>query len=340
MARGVGGRPALQAAGVEPAGQARRHRLGVLLAEQRVGPVHDVEPGRGRGARGHHRDEEVREALVAPVDDHAAGQRAVGHLALDRRLVGDERARRRCRAAGSRARPPARARARRPTPRSGARAREALPAKAKPRMAAMASGATRQVITAERSRTRRRSSLKVMTNAVSRRAPGPGAVSSPEKLALARRDRAGAGGIRRRWPVRADRRRLGRRRGRHPPRRRAVRGRRGGGARRFLPPGGGLPVPPGGSGRRAVGRPPPPGEPGLARGGHVRAAGQNAAEPPRRVDLPAAERSTGSTCTCRGSMPSTARPCSTSSPSCASSSRPDAEVRQPAWSTELMRGYY
>ena len=46
----------------------------------------------------------------------------------------------------------------------------ALPAKAKPRIAAMASGATRQVMTAERSRTRRRSSLRMMA-AISRRAP-------------------------------------------------------------------------------------------------------------------------------------------------------------------------
>jgi hypothetical protein len=44
-------------------------------------------------------------------------------------------------------------------------------------MAAMAKGATRQVITAERSRTRRRSSVKVMTNEVSRRAPDAGALS-------------------------------------------------------------------------------------------------------------------------------------------------------------------
>jgi hypothetical protein len=54
---------------------------------------------------------------------------------------------------------------------------EAFPAKANPRMAAMAKGATRQVITAERSRTRRRSSVKVMTNEVSRRAPDAGALS-------------------------------------------------------------------------------------------------------------------------------------------------------------------
>ena len=63
----------------------------------------------------------------------------------------------------------------------GSVAVETFPAKAKPRMAAMASGATRQVITAERSRTRRRSSLKVMTKAVSRRAPDPGSLSSPRK---------------------------------------------------------------------------------------------------------------------------------------------------------------
>ena len=46
-----------------------------------------------------------------------------------------------------------------------------LPAKANPKMAAMATGATRQVMTAERSRTRRRSSLRVMMP-ISRRAPG------------------------------------------------------------------------------------------------------------------------------------------------------------------------
>ena len=98
-------------------------------------------------------------------------------------------------------------------------------------------------------------------------------VSPPRKTSFARRDRAGARRIRRRWPDRADRRRLGRRRGGDPPRRRAVRARRGGRSRRVLPSGRGLPVPPGRSGRRAVGRPPAPGEPGLARGGHVRPAG-------------------------------------------------------------------
>ncbi len=44
----------------------------------------------------------------------------------------------------------------------GTAAFDALPAKAKPRMAAMANGATRHVIRAERSRIRRRSSLAVM----------------------------------------------------------------------------------------------------------------------------------------------------------------------------------
>jgi hypothetical protein len=51
-----------------------------------------------------------------------------------------------------------------------------LPAKAKPKMAAMATGATRQVMTAERSRTRRRSSLRVMMP-ISRRAPDVGGVA-------------------------------------------------------------------------------------------------------------------------------------------------------------------
>ncbi len=63
----------------------------------------------------------------------------------------------------------------------GSTAVEALPAKAKPRMAAMATGATRQVITAERSRTRRRSSLRVMTAPVRRGAPDPGDVTAPAK---------------------------------------------------------------------------------------------------------------------------------------------------------------
>ncbi len=83
------GGPALQPAGVQPAGQARRHRFGILLPEQRVGPVHDGEPGRGRGARGHHRDEEMRERQVAAVEDDAARQCAVRHLAPHRRLVRD-----------------------------------------------------------------------------------------------------------------------------------------------------------------------------------------------------------------------------------------------------------
>ena len=95
---------------------------------------------------------------------HAAGQRAVGHLAFHRRLAGDEPHDDVAAGAGSRARRHAAAPARRPTRRSVSTPDEVLPAKAKPRMAAMASGATRQVITAERSRTRRRSSLKVMTN--------------------------------------------------------------------------------------------------------------------------------------------------------------------------------
>ena len=59
----------------------------------------------------------------------------------------------------------------------------AFPAKAKPRMAAMASGATRQVITAERSRIRRRSSLVVMVR-ISRRAPALATCLHPLKLAL------------------------------------------------------------------------------------------------------------------------------------------------------------
>ena len=60
----------------------------------------------------------------------------------------------------------------------GSVAVDAFPEKAKPRMAAMASGATRQVITAERSRSRRRSSVRVMMRAVSRRAPDLGSLSS------------------------------------------------------------------------------------------------------------------------------------------------------------------
>ena len=78
-----------------------------------------------------------------------------------------------------------------------------------------------------------------------------------------------------------------------------------------------------------IGRPPAPGEPGLARGGHVRPAGQDATEPPRRVDLPPHRGRRASTCTCGVSMPSTGRRCSTSSPTCGSSSRPAADVRQP-----------
>ena len=46
-----------------------------------------------------------------------------------------------------------------------------LRAKAKPRMAAMAKGATRHVMTTERSRSRRRSSLAVM-GAITRAGPG------------------------------------------------------------------------------------------------------------------------------------------------------------------------
>ena len=63
---------------------------------------------------------------------------------------------------------------------------EALPAKAKPRMAAMASGATRHVMTTERSRTRRRSSLRVMTTGQAPRSSDPGVMTrTGKKLALA-----------------------------------------------------------------------------------------------------------------------------------------------------------
>ena len=189
--------------------------------------------------------------MRAPVEDHAPGQRAVGHLALDRRPRPGRAAPRRCPAAGWRGRPPAAAPVRHPRRRSGARRVEVFPAKAKPRMAAMATGATRQVITAERSRTRRRSSLKVMTKAVSRRAPDPGARPHPEKLALAvviTLEPVGVvvggrseaidddwGGVE--AVIRLDDAQFG------PD---AVAGLGG-----LLPPGGGLPVPPGRSGRRA-----------------------------------------------------------------------------------------
>ena len=42
---------------------------------------------------------------------------------------------------------------------------------------------------------------------------------------------------------------------------------------------------------------------------------------------------------CAGSTPSTARPCSTSSPTCPPSA-PAGAVRQPAWVEELMRDYW
>ena len=100
--------------------------------------------------------------MRAPVEDHAAGQRAVGHLALDGGLARDEPHRRRCAGSWLACTAARTSAGEAPDTPIGSGPVEALPAKAKPRMAAMASGATRQVITAERSRTRRRSSLRVM----------------------------------------------------------------------------------------------------------------------------------------------------------------------------------
>ena len=83
--RRLGGRPALQAAGVEPARQPRRQRLRVLLPDERVGPVDDLEARRGRGAGSHHRDEEVARGSCGPERRRRPpASDAVGHLALQR----------------------------------------------------------------------------------------------------------------------------------------------------------------------------------------------------------------------------------------------------------------
>ncbi len=263
----------------------------------------------------------MRQRPVSSVEDDAARQGAVRHLSPHRPLVRDQPHHDVARELAGVHRCLPAAPVRRPRPRSGASPWRRSRRRRSPRMAAMARGATRQVITAERSRTRRRNSLRVMMRAVSRRAPDRGSLSSRAETTFGRRDRAGARRVRRRWADRSHRRRLGRRRGGDPPRRCAVRARRGGGPRSVLPRGRGLPVPPGRSGRRAVGRPPAPGEPGLARGGHVRPAGEDAAQPTRCLDLPPHRRGGPRPARARASTPSTGRRCSTSSPSCASSSR-------------------
>ena len=137
-----------------------------------------------------------------------------------------------------------------------------VPAKAKPRMAAMASGATRLVMTAERSRSRRRSSLRAMVP-ISRRAPRRDRPHG-QKLPLAGVIALEPVGVVVGGRTRGDRRRLGWRRGGHPARRSRFGPDVGGRAGRVLAPGRGVPVPPG--------RPRPtcrrgPGIPGATRTG-------------------------------------------------------------------------
>jgi hypothetical protein len=128
-----------------------------------VGPVHDVEARASGVAPGATIGMRRCGSVWCPVEDHAAGQRAVGHLALApsprpgpaarTTLPGSWLA---CTAARSSAGEAPE------TPMGASRWRRSRRRRSRG-WPAMASGATRQVIRMERSRSRRRSSLTVMT---------------------------------------------------------------------------------------------------------------------------------------------------------------------------------
>ena len=152
------------------------------------------------------------------------------------------------------------------------------------------------------------------------------------------RPHARPGRARRLVAGRADRRRLGRRGG-DDRAARAVHGGVAGGPGRVQPRRGRVSLPPRRGRARSSRAPAARAGTRLAGGRHLRPARQGPAEPDRPVHVRGARASRARRCASAGWTRSTARRCSTSSPTCASS-RPRGEVRQPAWVGELMAGYF
>ena len=91
--------------------------------------------------------------------------------------------------------------------------------------------------------------------------------------------------------------------------------------------------------RRSRPAPAAPREPGLARGGHVRPAGQDAAQPARGLAC-RCSRVDGLDLHVRGLDAVDGTPVLDVKPYMREFEPAAADVRQPAWATELMAGYY